>query len=168
MISNFYKWLFSLIILFSLSSEINHPIFVSVTEIEHNEKDNILEISCKIFTNDFESTLRKKSAAKIDLLNPKDKSAMDKLVSSYLQQHLKIWVDGNLKEIKYIGYEQTDESIESYFQIDNVKTMKKITVKDNILYEFKEEQMSLIHVIEKGVRKSTRLINPEDTVEVQF
>jgi len=168
MISNFYKWLFSLIILFSLSSEINHPIFVSVTEIEHNEKDNILEISCKIFTNDFESTLRKNSAAKIDLLNPKDKSAMDKLVSSYLQQHLKIWVDGNLKEIKYIGYEQTDESIESYFQIDNVKTMKKITVKDNILYEFKEEQMSLIHVIEKGVRKSTRLINPEDTVEVQF
>ena len=168
MISNFYKWLFSLILLFSLSSEIYHPIFVSVTEIEHNEKDNILEISCKIFTNDFESTLRKNSTAKIDLLNPKDKSAMDKLVSNYIQQHLKIWVDGNLKEIKYIGYEQADESIESYFQIDNVKTMKKITVKDNILYEFKEEQMSLIHVIEKGARKSTRLINPEDTVEVQF
>jgi len=161
-----HKWLIGFVLISLVNT--HHPIFVSVTEIEHNEKDNILEISCKIFTNDFESTLRKNSAAKIDLLNPKDKSAMDKLVSSYLQQHLKIWVDGNLKEIKYIGYEQTDESIESYFQIDNVKTMKKITVKDNILYEFKEEQMSLIHVIEKGVRKSTRLINPEDTVEVQF
>ena len=35
-----------------------HPIFVSVTEIEHNAKDKTLEISCKIFTDDFEKTLR--------------------------------------------------------------------------------------------------------------
>jgi hypothetical protein len=35
-----------------------HPIFVTVTEIEQNIKEKSVEISCKIFTDDFEKALR--------------------------------------------------------------------------------------------------------------
>ena len=38
-----------------------HPIYVSVTEIQHNAKDKTLEISCKIFTSDFEAILKSKT-----------------------------------------------------------------------------------------------------------
>ncbi|MET0461971.1 MAG: DUF6702 family protein, partial [Chitinophagaceae bacterium] len=34
-----------------------HPIHLSVTEINHNAADRTLEISCKIFTDDFEKVL---------------------------------------------------------------------------------------------------------------
>ena len=30
-----------------------HPYYISVVEINHNPTDKTLEISCKIFTNDF-------------------------------------------------------------------------------------------------------------------
>ena len=39
----------------------HHPIFVSVTQIDHNATDKTLEISCKIFTDDFEQTLRQQN-----------------------------------------------------------------------------------------------------------
>ena len=46
-----YKWfLTSLVSLF-------HPFFVSVTEMNHNAKDKTLEISCKLFADDFEKGL---------------------------------------------------------------------------------------------------------------
>ena len=44
-----------------------HPLYISVTEISHNPKDKILEISCKVFTNDFEAVLEKMSGSRVDL-----------------------------------------------------------------------------------------------------
>ena len=158
----------SFFILFLFSNAANHPIYLSVTEIEHNAKDHILEISCKIFTNDFETTLRKKSTFNIDLLNPKDRNVMDDLVSKYIKQHLQVQLEGKPVVLKYLGYEQSDESIQSYFQVEDIKSVNRISIQDNILYEYKPEQMSLLHVTINSNRKSTRLNNPEDKVDFQF
>ncbi|MEI8059397.1 MAG: DUF6702 family protein, partial [Ferruginibacter sp.] len=63
MVSIVYKWLmlftwvnFTMSPVASEAPVCNHPLFVSVTEIEHNAKDKTLEISCKIFTDDFENS----------------------------------------------------------------------------------------------------------------
>ena len=92
-----------------------HPIFVSVTEIEHNAKDKTLEISCKIFTDDFEKALRSTYKTYVDLLKPKDKNAMNKLVADYVQKHLLIKADGKPVTLQFLGYEQDEEGIESFF-----------------------------------------------------
>ena len=146
----------------------NHPIYVSVTEIEHNSKENTLEVSCRIFTNDFETILRKSSSTKIDLIKPSDKKSMNQLVEKYILNHLKINIDGMYKQMHFIGYEQAEEAIESYFQVDDVKSFKKITVQDNILYEYKTEQISIIHTILNNQRKSIKLNNPEDMAVFEF
>ena len=53
MASIFYKWLILLWLPFFPSQQDAHPIYVSVTEIEHNAAEKTLEISCRIFTDDF-------------------------------------------------------------------------------------------------------------------
>jgi hypothetical protein len=145
-----------------------HPIFVSVTEIEHNAKEKSLEISCKIFTDDFEKALRTAYKTKVDLLSMSTKPAMDKLVSNYVQKHLIIAVDGKTCVLKFIGYEKIDEAIYSYFEIENIVAPKKISVVDDILYEYKKEQFSLLHVTVGGKRESTKMANPERQVVFDF
>ena len=145
-----------------------HPIYMSVTEIENNPKDKTLEISCKIFTDDFEKTLRKTYTGKVELINPIDKTAMNKLVSEYVQKHLQLKVDGKPVMMEFIGYEQQEEGITSYFQVNNILKVKKLDITDNILYEYKSEQISLLHITVMGNRKSTRLVNPEDKVSLEF
>ena len=58
-----YKWLLA----FALTNfGVNpHPIFVSVTEIEHNAVEKTLEISCKLFVDDFEKSLPKSIIRKL-------------------------------------------------------------------------------------------------------
>ena len=141
---------------------------MSVTEIEHNVKEKSLEISCKIFTDDFEKTLRANYKTKIDLLDDKLKSTMDKYVKDYLQKHLKIIVDGKPQILKYIGYEKNEEGINTYLEISNVITLKKMEVTDNILYDYKSSQISLIHVTVGGNRQSTKLTNPEASAVFNF
>ena len=49
-----------------------------------------------------------------------------------------------------------------------IAEIKKITVTDNILYEYQSQQMGLLHITVNGKRQSTKLVNPEDKVEMSF
>ena len=163
-----FKWLLVGGFLLNTPTPLTHPIYVSVTEIEHNAKEKTLEISCKIFTDDFEKTLRQQYNTHIDLLNSKEKAAMEKYVSGYVLKHLAVKADGKPVILHYLGYEQQEEGIVSFFQANNISSVKKIEVTDNILFEYKKEQLSLIHVIVNGDRKSTKLVNPEDKASFEF
>jgi len=166
MASILYKWLF----VFAMASlNINHhPIFVSVTTIDHNMANKTLEVSCKIFTDDLETTLRKKYNKKVDLLDVTLNEAMKPMVNDYIKKHLVITADGKPANLQFIGFEQQEEGIISYFEVKDVATVKKIEVMDNILYDEKPQQMQIIHVTVKGQRKSSRLDNPENRVSFLF
>ena len=163
-----FKWLLLGGFLLTAHTPVSHPIFVSVTEIEHNAKEKTLEISCKIFTDDFEKTLRQQYNIHIDLLNSKEKAAMEKLVSDYVQKHLLLKVEGKPVVLQFLGYEQQEEGIVSFYQVNNIAAVKKLEVTDNILFEYKKEQISIIHSIVNGNRKSTKLTNPEDKTSFEF
>jgi hypothetical protein len=175
MVSLLFKWLmiFSLANFQPVSNSPfrglgGHPIFVSVTEIEHNAKDKTLEISCKIFTDDFEKTLRQTYKGTVDLLQPKDKTAMNKLVSDYVKKHLLLKVEGKPVILQFLGYEQQEEGIVSFYQVNNIAALKKLDITNNILFEYKKEQMNILHVTVHGKRQSTKLINPEEKAGFVF
>ncbi len=159
---------FMLLVCSSSFTNKNHPIFVSVTEIEHNAKEKSLEISCKIFTDDFEKTLRATYKTKVDLLDAKIKPAMDKLINDYIVKHLKIAVEGKITNLKYIGFERIEEGIYSYFEIENVNTPKKIVITNDLLYEYKKDQIGLMHISVGGKRQSKKITNPVKLVSLEF
>jgi len=146
----------------------SHPFYVSVTQIEEKPEQKILEISCKIFTDDLEKTLRMHYDHHIDLLNPSDKNAMNKLVNDYIQKHCKISVDGRQYPLQFIGYEKDEEGVECYFQANNVSVKKTVSVFNDLLFEYKPEQTNIVHVTVKHKRKSRQLVNPENTVTFTF
>lgn len=162
-----YKLIGLIAIVFLMAAH-NHPIYMSVTEIEHNEKDKTLEVSCKIYTDDFEKTLRAAYNTKIDLLDEKLKPQMDKIVSDYISKHLKIYVNAKQLEMAYVGFEQIEEGIYCYFEVSNVPTLKTIDVFDDVLFEYKPEQISLLHMIENGNRQTTKITAPQNSVTFKF
>ena len=166
MVSMLYKWLMIFFLSgFNLNS---HPIFVSVTEIEHNITAKTLEISVKIFTDDFETSLRKAYNTKVDLLDLKVKPAMNPLVNGYIQKHFNIKADGKTVQLAFLGFEQQEEGIMAFFEVKNIASIKTIDVTNNILYEYKDQQMGIIHVLVNGNRKSTRLNNPDEKASFVF
>jgi hypothetical protein len=163
----FFKWLLVPVLLFSPVSG-RHPIFVSVIEIEHNAKEKSLEVTCRIFTDDFEKTLREEFKKPVDLLKENAAQAMNPLVSQYIMQHLKIAVNGKTVSMQFKGFEPVEEAIYSYFEVDGVNAVQTIDIDDDILYSYKKEQMGIIHVTVNGERKSTRLLNPQRKAQVTF
>jgi len=184
MVTWFNKWLFILLVpaslyigdktdgkkhLFSTSrKDFVHPLHVSVMELNHNATDKTLEISCKLFTDDFEKVLTQNYKTKVDLINPTDRPAMEKLVNDFILSHITIKADGKSAKLSYLGYEKDNDAIYSYFQVDNIASVKKIEVVNNILYELFTDQINLMHVTVGGKRKSYKLDYPETKTEFRF
>ena len=145
-----------------------HPYYVSVTEINHNAGDKTLEISCKLFTDDFEKALADKYKMKVDLSAPKDKKIMDRIITDYIKNHLAIKADGKIVNFNYVGFEKEEEAVFSYFQVDNMTSVKRIDVTNSILHEEHDTQINIMHVSVGGNRKSTKLDYPNTQAAFNF
>lgn len=145
-----------------------HPFFVSVTEFNHNQNDKTIEISCKMFAEDFENTLKNQYKINIDITHPKDAKLVEKHMYEYLQKHLQLKINGKPITFQFIGYEKEDEALWGYLQVNNLPVVKKIEVMNNILYESYNTQISIMHASVGGTRKSTRLVYPDTQASFEF
>ena len=169
MASILYKWFFATTACLILTGSTLHPIYVSVTEMELNPAEKTLELSCKLFTDDFEKALRTRYKTHVDLSNPgANKLAMNKLVNDYVQSHLKITADGRLLNLVFLGFEIVDEGVYSYYEVANLEKIKNVSVFNDLLYEYSNQQMGLVHVTVNGNRKSTKLNYPDSKAELSF
>lgn len=167
--SAFYSKLLLFIVVFPfLSLKEKHPLHVSTTEINFNSKEKSLEISCRIFTDDFEAILAKQFKTKTDLSKPAMHKEMDELVKKYLNAHLKYTVNGKLIGASYIGFEKDNEATNVYFEIDNISTLQGISIENSILYDLFDDQMNILHVEKGGTRKSARANYPNRELVVAF
>ncbi|MFL9483069.1 DUF6702 family protein [Chitinophagaceae bacterium LWZ2-11] len=145
-----------------------HPFYVSVIDINQNAKDKTLEVSVRIFTEDFENTLQKATSVKVDLVKPADKAFLDKLINNYIQTRLQLKVDGKPIKLNYLGQEQQQESTWCYFEAPGVTSVKKIDVNCNVLYDFENKQINIIHAKVGGNEKSYKLDYPNTTTSFDF
>jgi hypothetical protein len=146
-----------------------HPIHISTLEIDHNATDKNLEITCKIFWDDFETVLTKTNNNKrVDLTNEKNLELNNKLISAYISNHLSLFIDGKQVALSFVGFEKEDAVIFSYLEVNNISTVKKVSMTNNIMHDMYDDQTEIIHVIVNGNRKSTKLDYPAKNAEFSF
>ena len=145
-----------------------HPFYISVTEVNHNAQEKTLEISCKLFADDFEETLKKNYKTALDLTSEKDKSALDKFIPDYVSRHLALSVDGRPVKLTNVGFEKDKESAYCYFQVEQVLSLKKLEVSNSILHDYSDGQINIMHVMVNGKRQSTKLDYPAKQASFSF
>lgn len=145
-----------------------HPFYVSVVEMNYNAGEKNLEISCKIFADDFEAALKKNNKVAVDLTSEKTKAANDAFITAYIRQHLSIVADGKPLTLQYLGFEKEKEAAWCYFEVPVATAPKKFSVQNSILHDFTNDQINLIHVSVNGKRQSTKLNFPEKSAVFSF
>jgi hypothetical protein len=168
MARSFFKWLVLPFFAVFLLAAAPHPFHMSVVEINYNGQEKVLEISCKIFTDDFEKVLAKNYNSKVDLTNPPNKSAMDSLVKKYVFSRLSLKVNGRTVPLVYVGFETDKEASYGYVEADNIAGVSKVDITNTLMYDMFEDQINIMHVIVSGKRQSTKLSYPDKEATVSF
>ncbi len=179
MAGSLYKWFYLLVACaatgfadsnnsYAVPSKEWHPFYVSVTEFNFNSKEKLIEISSKVFLDDFEKTLKKQQNGAVELTHPTNPKQAQELVSNYFKKHLLVKIDGKPVSLEFVGYEPEGAALWVYFQVSNTSSVKSIGVTNTILYELYPTQISIMHALVGDTKKSTRITNPEANSSFEF
>jgi len=145
-----------------------HPFHVSTTEISYNAKSKSLEVTCRVFTDDFENALTKRFKSKIDLYSKNKEKEMNAFIKSYIATNLQFSIDGKAIQFDYLGFENDHEATNVYLEIVNSPSFKTFGVSNGLLYELFDDQMNILHVEKNGNRKSTKASYPDKKMSISF
>ena len=137
-----------------------HPFHISSTEIDYDAKSLTLEISCRIFTDDFEAALAKGNKVKVDLSAAGRHKAMDELVKKYILTNFALKGNARNLALNYVGFERDNEAIIIYLESEPVQGLKKLDTTNTILYDMFDDQSNIMHFTVSGSRKSAKLDYP--------
>jgi hypothetical protein len=160
--------LFGVYVKDTTKSREKHPFHLSSTELNYNSKENTLELSCRIFTDDLEAAISKNYKVKTDLSAASKHKDMDILVKKYALSNLALKANGRVLALNYLGFEKDNEAIIVYLESEQVKGLKKLETTNSILYDQYDDESNIIHVTYNGNRKSSKLDYPDKKLFTDF
>lgn len=157
-------WVCSLLI----SSDTKHEYYVSVTNIEYAKEQQSVQIISQVFIDDFESLIRQRYDETITLAEDDEPEIVDEYMKRYLEDKLKISINGKVYNFNFIGKEYKDDITYCYLEIENIKDIKSISVVNRILFDILPEQQNIVRLKLLNKNKSFLLIPENDECMLNF
>lgn len=161
----FNPYIFSVLLLIQ---GIFHPFFISLTEIRYNSAEKSLEISQKIFRDDLETALTHQYKSKVNLLTTKDKADLEKKIRKYVLENNEIYINGQKRELNYLGYELDEEAVWVYLEALKVPLPQTADIRNSILHKHFESQQNIINFYLSKNPKSLILLKGKDMGKISF
>lgn len=147
----------------------DHPFHVSKCQIEYRQETESIQITLHLFLDDLEEALKRHGSGNLYLFTEKESPAADNRIREYLLQQFQIKVDQERQSLEWVGKEQTKDlvGVWCYLEIQSVKQVNSLTVRNVVLTELFEDQQNII-MISMPQKKAGYLIlhknHPEETV----
>ena len=134
-----------------------HPFHVSVCEIEFRKDTKTIQVSQRIFIDDFTAGLKERFDIELVLEDESTASLRDSLIEIYILENILILVDGKEKKRTYVGNEFEEDGIWCYLEYVSVKKIALLEVKNTILFDTYDDQANIIHFNSGEYEKSIKL-----------
>ena len=85
-------------LIYSIPSKVNHAIYISIVEIEHQDLGNNAKIKIKVFTDDFKDAMMNASQKRIEFSKGQTCSDYKSVIEGYFDKHFKTTINGNFSE----------------------------------------------------------------------
>ncbi len=160
-------FLFFLIIpLFAFASL--HKYYISVTQINFIEEKQSVQITTRIFIDDFENLLRERYDESITLAVKDEPKTTDVYIDKYLKESIKIKINNEDVNLNFIGKEYDQDIIRCYLEIENVLGIESFEISNKVLFDLFKEQQNIIKTKINSKEKSFILIPEKDNTLLKF
>ena len=135
-----------------------HKYYVSVTQIDFLPEKQAVQITSRIFIDDFEKLLRTRYDEKITLATKNELPTTDNYIEKYLNEKLKLKINNKDVTMTFLGKEYDTDIVKCYLEIENIKTIKTIEISNKVLFDIFSDQQNIIKTKINSQQKSFILI----------
>lgn len=140
-----------------------HTFHTSLTRMDYNAQDKIIEVSIQLFTHDVVSVLEKQNKKNIDLEETPD---IDALLLKYLEPNFILKnKKGEVLKLKIIGKEIQAETTYLYLEISCEENFENYTLQNTIFFESFPKQVNLA-VMRFGDKKADLYFKVGDKAKI--
>ncbi|MDP5158367.1 MAG: peptidase E [Flaviramulus sp.] len=163
-----YKLLFLFLIIPFFSFTSLHKYYISVSQINYIEEKASLQITTRIFIDDFENLLRTRYDETITLAGKDEPEIANTYIEKYLKDKLTIKINNESVSVNFIGKEYDGDIVRCYLEVENVKNIKKIEISNQVLFDLFDEQQNIIKTKIYSKQKSVILSNQTNSMVLKF
>lgn len=135
---------FSLVLLCFALVSWSHKFYVGIYQVHHNPEKKMLEVTCRIFTDDLNEALKKKHNRKFRIGEPDVDQSDVSAMKNYIAEHFTISVNGKSQTLDFRSFEIEANVAVCYYRVLNVPKIKTIGVRNDILFELFDDQQNII------------------------
>ena len=137
------KFLFLICFVASFHSFANaHRYHTSLTRMDYNAKEKLVEVSIQLFTHDLVPVLEKYAKKRIDLDKTPD---VDKFIFDYLNQNFILKdKNGEAKKLVWVGKELKVDKAFVYIEIPVEESLEGFSLQNTVFFESFPEQTNLV------------------------
>ncbi|WP_320815355.1 DUF6702 family protein [Flavobacterium sp.] len=165
---NKYKITLLLAVFTLMSSFAIHKFYVSVTQIDFVPKKQRIEITSRIFIDDFEKVLKKKYDKNFYLSTNKEIAEADSYIQKYLEEKIKLTINNKSHKVIFITKEVEDDVLICYLKVQFSEKITTFEIFNSVLTEMFSEQKNIVHTDINGNKKSVLLTYSERSTLLEF
>ncbi len=121
-----------------------HKYYISVTQVDYIQKQLSVQITTRIFIDDFEKVLRERYNQDIVLAGKEETKDANKYIEKYLEDKIKVKINNQEMTLNFIGKEYDTDIVLGYLEIPNVKQINSIEITNEVLFDLFDEQQNMI------------------------
>ncbi|HLM02322.1 MAG TPA: DUF6702 family protein [Pyrinomonadaceae bacterium] len=119
-----------------------HRYHMSLTRMDYNEKEKLVEISIQLFTHDLVPALEQKTGKRVDLEKTPD---VDKQILGYLSDNFVLKnKNGEPLALKWVGKEMEVDAVWVYVETSSAESLSGASLQNTVLFESFPEQVNLV------------------------
>lgn len=158
-----------LLTLFALVSSFTiHKFYVSVTQIDFVPSKKRIEITSRIFIDDFEKCLKKKYGKDFYLATKKEIIESNTYIQDYLEEKLKFTINSKPCKVIFITKEVEDDVLICYLKVIFTEKITTFEIYNSLLTEMFSEQKNIVHTNINSNKKSVLLTYSESSTLLEF
>ncbi|PIF01668.1 MAG: hypothetical protein CR994_00360 [Maribacter sp.] len=143
-----------------LAFAVAHKFYLSVTNVTYSEKDQAVQITSRIFIDDFGDVLEERYGIEPDLATQTESRSADTYIEKYLRSKFLVYINGEQQQYDFLGKEYDKDIMVCYIEVPKVAadSIRSISVQNEILTDLFEGQQNVVHFKILGRKKSFVLI----------
>ncbi len=140
-----------------------HKFYLSVTNVNYSEKDGAIQITSRIFIDDFENVLQERYGFDAELATKNESEEADAYIEKYLRTKFAVEINGKNVSYTFIGKKYDADVMICYIEIPKVDlaTTTSIQITNEILTDLYDEQQNIVHFKIDGKKKSFVLLKSD-------
>ena len=131
-----------------------HPYYVSTMEIDYRPNRAALQITIRVFTDDWQLMIN--TVYDQDLRLDPDSDAAQTVIhsSDYLQKEIELKLNDTEVQPVFLGRDYQNDQIVFYLEVKDVAELKTLAFSNSILFELLEGQQNIVRIKTPTKRKS--------------